>query len=78
LKVNKITSTKTVIPYEYYDIPFCRPARRREEMENLGEALAGDAITNSPYKVGPGVCLWVFPGIVESSLACCVCRDSWR
>lgn len=51
LQVNKVTSTKTQIPYEYYDIPFCRPSKRRGEMENLGEVLAGDAITNSPYQV---------------------------
>lgn len=51
LKVNKLSSTKTQIPYEYYDIPFCRPPKRKEEMENLGEVLAGDAISNSPYQV---------------------------
>ena len=51
LKVNKVTSTKTQIPYEYYDIPFCLPPKRRGEMENLGEVLAGDAITNSPYQL---------------------------
>lgn len=52
--MNKVTSTKTQIPYEYYDIPFCRPSKRRGEMENLGEVLAGDAITNSPYQVRTG------------------------
>lgn len=51
LKVNKVTSTKTQIPYEYYDIPFCLPPKKRGEMENLGEVLAGDAITNSPYQL---------------------------
>jgi transmembrane 9 superfamily protein 2/4 len=51
LKVNKVTSTKTQIPYDYYGIPFCRPDKRRGDMENLGEVLAGDTITNSPYQV---------------------------
>ncbi len=35
LKVNKLSSTKTLTPYEYYDVPFCRPPKRRGDMENL-------------------------------------------
>ena len=51
LQVNKVTSTKTQIPYEYYDLPFCRPTKTKQQMENIGEVLAGDVITNSPYVI---------------------------
>ncbi|KAJ0411513.1 hypothetical protein ATCC90586_001108 [Pythium insidiosum] len=49
LNVNKITSTKTLVPYEYYYLPFCRPASITEESENLGEIMSGDAIMDSLY-----------------------------
>lgn len=38
LKVNKLSSTKTLTPYEYYDVPFCRPPKRKGDMENLVRA----------------------------------------
>ena len=47
LMVNKVTSTKTQLPYQYYDLPFCHPKKRKEASENLGEVLQGDVITNS-------------------------------
>jgi transmembrane 9 superfamily protein 2/4 len=50
LKVNKLTSTKTQLPYEYYSLPFCKPDRIINMAENLGEVLRGDRIENSPYK----------------------------
>lgn len=50
LKVNKMTSSKTLLPIEYYKLPFCRPeAGVTMENENLGEFLAGDRIESSPY-----------------------------
>jgi transmembrane 9 superfamily protein 2/4 len=27
LKVNKLSSIKTQLPYEYYSLPFCRPEK---------------------------------------------------
>jgi transmembrane 9 superfamily protein 2/4 len=48
--VNKLTSTHTQIPYDYYSLPFCHP-HIHEESENLGERLSGDRIENSLYKV---------------------------
>lgn len=51
LNVNKITSVKTLLPYEYYDMPFCKPTLEKEAQENLGEIMAGDAIMNSLYVV---------------------------
>lgn len=49
LNVNKITSTKTLVPYEYYYLPFCKPTSTNEQQENLGEIMAGDAIMDSLY-----------------------------
>ena len=51
LKVNKITSVDTQIPYAYYDLPFCKPAKVTDAIENLGEILMGDKIENSDYLV---------------------------
>lgn len=49
LNVNKITSVKTLLPYEYYYLPFCSPEKRQEQQENLGEIMSGDAIQESLY-----------------------------
>lgn len=50
LKVNKMTSTKTLLPVDYYRLPFCQPeGGPKMDNENLGEFLAGDRIESSPY-----------------------------
>lgn len=49
VKVNKLTSTKTQLPYSYYSIPYCQPKKIVDSAENLGEVLRGDRIENSPY-----------------------------
>ncbi|KAL2338525.1 hypothetical protein Fmac_012971 [Flemingia macrophylla] len=49
VKVNKLTSTKTQLPYSYYSLPYCRPKQIVDSAENLGEVLRGDRIENSPY-----------------------------
>ncbi|KAI5676271.1 hypothetical protein M9H77_07221 [Catharanthus roseus] len=49
VKVNKLTSTKTQLPYSYYSLPFCKPEKILDSAENLGEVLRGDRIENSPY-----------------------------
>jgi hypothetical protein len=51
VKVNKITSTKTQLPYEYYSLDYCPPEKIINSAENLGEVLRGDRIENSPYVV---------------------------
>ena len=38
MKVNKLSSTKTQLPYDYYSLPFCKPATIVNSAENLGEA----------------------------------------
>ncbi|KAK8991741.1 hypothetical protein V6N11_062737 [Hibiscus sabdariffa] len=49
VKVNKLTSIKTQLPYTYYSLPFCTPEKIVDSAENLGEVLRGDRIENSPY-----------------------------
>jgi len=50
MKVNKMTSSKTLLPIEYYKLPFCEPENgAKMDNENLGEFLAGDRIESSPY-----------------------------
>ncbi|PWS22724.1 hypothetical protein DKP78_16875, partial [Enterococcus faecium] len=49
VKVNKLTSVKTQLPYAYYSLPFCKPDTIVDSAENLGEVLRGDRIENSPY-----------------------------
>ena len=51
MKVNKLTSIKTQLPYTYYSLPFCKPDTIIDSAENLGEVLRGDRIENSPYVV---------------------------
>jgi len=51
LKVNKLTSVKTQLPYRYYTLPYCTPPTIQENVENLGESLMGDQIESSPYKI---------------------------
>lgn len=51
VKVNKLTSVKTQLPYSYYSLPYCKPEKIVDSAENLGEVLRGDRIENSPYVV---------------------------
>jgi transmembrane 9 superfamily protein 2/4 len=53
LHVNKLTSVKTQLPFEYYHLPYCRPANINKHVRgvNLGEVLSGDDIRHSPYEL---------------------------
>lgn len=52
VKVNSMTSVETLMPYNYYDLPFCKPdGGVKESAENLGEYLTGDRIENTGYKL---------------------------
>jgi transmembrane 9 superfamily protein 2/4 len=47
-----MTSTKTLMPVDYYRLPFCQPpGGPKHDSENLGEFLAGDRIESSPYRL---------------------------
>ena len=54
IKVNKLTSTKTQLPYDFYTLPFCKPDTIVNAVENLGEVLHGSVIQNSPYDIYMG------------------------
>ena len=49
--MNKVQSTKTQLPYYYYDLPVCRPKKRKTAPENLGGTLSGDVLTSSMYEI---------------------------
>ncbi|CAO2841549.1 unnamed protein product [Amaranthus hypochondriacus] len=49
VKVNKLSSTKTQLPYDYYFLNYCKPKKILNSAENLGEVLRGDRIENSVY-----------------------------
>ncbi|XP_010904776.1 transmembrane 9 superfamily member 7 isoform X2 [Elaeis guineensis] len=49
VKVNKLSSTKTQLPYDYYFLDYCKPVKIVNSAENLGEVLRGDRIENSVY-----------------------------
>ncbi|XP_052159397.1 transmembrane 9 superfamily member 7-like [Oryza glaberrima] len=49
VKVNKLSSTKTQLPYDYYFLDYCKPEAIKNSAENLGEVLRGDRIENSVY-----------------------------
>ena len=51
MKVNKLSSTRTQLPFEYYSLPYYRPHKVAHSVENLGEVLRGDRIENSLYSL---------------------------
>ena len=51
VKVNKLTSTVTQLPYDYYRLAFCQPKELINSVENLGEVLHGSMIQNSAYEL---------------------------
>lgn len=54
VKVNKLSSTKTQLPYDFYFLDYCKPSKIMNNAENLGEVLRGDRIENSIYVVSTG------------------------
>ena len=55
VKVNKLSSSVTQLPYNYYTMPFCKPnVDIVNAVENLGEVLHGSVIQNSPYDLQMG------------------------
>ncbi|KAL8217359.1 hypothetical protein R6Q57_020732, partial [Mikania cordata] len=68
VKVNKLSSTKTQLPYDYYYLNYCKPNHIQNSAENLGEVLRGDRIENSVF-------LFLFQFNMREELPCKVrCR----
>lgn len=70
LKVNKLSSVKTQLPYEYYSLPYCRPEKIVPFAENLGEVLRGDRIENSLYQVRLPWLGMAFPSTLAQAQRC--------
>jgi len=51
VKVNRLDSTRTQLPYDYYSLPFCKPETINQAAETMGEMLRGDRIETSLYGV---------------------------
>jgi transmembrane 9 superfamily protein 2/4 len=51
LYVDKITSTKTQMPYNYYSLPYCKPKKAKLQSDNLGEVLSGARMEDSVYRL---------------------------
>lgn len=48
----KLDSVKTLLPFKFYELPFCKPEGGVKDMiDNLGEILVGDRIENSPFLI---------------------------
>jgi transmembrane 9 superfamily protein 2/4 len=48
--VNGLHSNTALLPFEYYTLPFCKPAQVDRKHETLGEILMGDRIETSNYE----------------------------
>eukprot|EP00922_Rhytidocystis_sp_ex-Travisia-forbesii_P046301 GHVS01069026.1.p1 GENE.GHVS01069026.1~~GHVS01069026.1.p1 ORF type:complete len:661 (+),score=74.55 GHVS01069026.1:409-2391(+) len=51
IKVNKLTSVDTQLPYPFYYLKFPRPDRIEDDRDNLGEVLMGDKVESSVYNL---------------------------
>lgn len=53
LQVNVVQSTKSLLPYDFYNprFHFCKPDVIQNEGESLGSVLMGDRIFNSKFEV---------------------------
>jgi transmembrane 9 superfamily protein 2/4 len=54
MRVSKLTSIRTHLPYSYYWLPYPHPKKGIKEAEehgNLGTYLTGHDVMNSPYEL---------------------------
>lgn len=49
--VNKMSSVKTQLPFDYYDLNFCKPETVEAKEENLGQVLAGERTETAGYQL---------------------------
>lgn len=50
INVNSLRSLSEILPYDYYTLPFCKPAHIRYKPEILGEIIWGDKVQTSEYR----------------------------
>lgn len=50
IRVNSLRAN-TLVPFDYYYLPFCQPATMIRREQGLADILFGDRIVSSPYKV---------------------------
>ena len=48
---SRLNSIKTHLPFDYYYLDFCGSEVAQYQIENVGEALTGDNIANTPFNV---------------------------
>jgi transmembrane 9 superfamily protein 2/4 len=54
MRVSKLTSIRTQLPYSYYWLPYPHPKKGVQEADehgNLGTYLTGHDVNNSPYEL---------------------------
>jgi transmembrane 9 superfamily protein 2/4 len=51
LRVAKLTSTRTQMPFSFFSLAQCMPQRLTPSAENIGEVLHGDRILNAPFEL---------------------------
>jgi len=51
LYVDKLDSSETQLPFEFYYLNYCKPDNLKPQSENLGQILMGERIERSPYEV---------------------------
>lgn len=50
IRVNSLRSLSEILPYDYYKMPFCKPAHVAYKPEILGEVIWGDKVQTSEYR----------------------------
>ena len=51
IKVQTLVSSESQLQFDYYQLPFCKPAKIIDMPENLGEALAGEKAHTSAFQL---------------------------
>ena len=49
--VSRLYSTRTLVPYDYYLLDFCKPTDLYHTYDAMGDAIIGDKIASTSYKV---------------------------
>ena len=75
--MNSLTSSETELPYDYYSMPFCKPAegirKSASASVNPGTILAGSNVQNSPYNFS----ILVRALHMEEACICRTGRQAW-